>query len=101
MTHIRKATGHFDSLEALVVELENCGHTKSSLWYTGAVKEGVADVRLPVTIIAADYRMIAQKRTDSCWVTLYGYDDPISASGGDPVGTFNLGEYWLQIITVQ
>lgn len=100
MPHIRKQPVQFSRIEELVSELEKSGHTKSGLWYSGALKNGVPDVRYPVAIISADCRVIAQKRPDGTWVALYGYDDPVSRTGPAP-DAFNLDEYWFQLLTWQ
>nr|WP_318384841.1 hypothetical protein [uncultured Enterobacter sp.] len=100
MSHIRKQPAQFSRIEELVSELEKSGHTKSVLWYSGALTNGVPDERCPVAIISADCRVIAQKRPDGTWGALYGYDDPVSYEGPNP-NAFNLDEYWFQILTWQ
>ncbi len=101
MSHIRKPSAQFDRIEDLISELENCGHSKSSLWYSGALTNGVADERCPIAIISADGRMISQKRPNGTWVALYGYDEPVSSTGSSPADTFNLDENWFQLLTWQ
>ncbi|ELY3637740.1 hypothetical protein SMX44_003594 [Cronobacter sakazakii] len=101
MSHIRKSSVQFDRIEDLITELENSGHSKASLWYSGALTNGTPDKRYPVAIISADCRMIAQKRSDGTWVALYGYDDPVSSTGFAPADAFNLEEIWFQLLTVQ
>lgn len=100
MSHIRKKPAHFAKIEELVSELEKSGHTKSALWFSGALTNEVPDVLSPVAIISADCRVIAQKRPDGTWVALYGYDDPVSCAGPAP-DAFNLDEYWFQLLTRQ
>ncbi|HCQ8367383.1 TPA: hypothetical protein OMD75_005071 [Klebsiella oxytoca] len=100
MSHIRKQSAQFSRIEELVSELEKNGHTKSRLWYSGALTNGGPDKRFPVAVISADSRFIAQKRPDGTWVALYGYDDPVCYEGPEP-NAFNLDEYWLQILTWQ
>lgn len=96
----RKPPQKFDSLRALIDELNDVGHPTNKIWYRGEVigdKQSRID---PVAFIAADCRMIGQRHSDGTWWTLYGYDDPVSASPINPTDAFNLDEYWLQLATI-
>lgn len=101
MNPSRKPPQKFESMESLVAELNNAGHLSVKIRYSGEVIEGEQCWTNPVTFIAADSRMIAQRRSDGTWWTLYGYDDANDPVVPEPCNNFNLADNWFQLLTFQ
>ncbi|MBK4114533.1 hypothetical protein JHD93_20525 [Cronobacter sakazakii] len=96
----RKPPQQFNNLMSLIDELNSAGHSSDKIWYSGKLINGKQSWTNPVTFIAADSRMIAQRRSDGTWWTLYGYDDMNDPVIPEPTNSFNLDEHWFQLITL-
>lgn len=97
----RKPPQKFDSMWALISELNHAGHASDKIWYSGEVIEGQQSWTDPVAFIAADCRMIGQRHSDGTWWTLYGYDDANDLKISEPRNNFNLEENRFQLLTRQ
>lgn len=97
MKHNRKPPKKFESIFALISELNNAGHPRDKIWYGGKVTNGQQSETHPIVFIAADSRMIGQRHTDGTWWTLYGYDDVNDPAMPEPGSYFKLEDYWFQL----
>lgn len=92
----RKPARQFQTMMALVDELNAAGHSSDKIWYRSNGQSPFD----PVDFISADCRMIAQRRKDGSWWVLYGYDDEINPDIPNPSKDYNLEEFWPQLISI-
>lgn len=91
-----KPSQKFATFRAVLTELENSGHPRSSLWIkAGSDEPGQWDYTKPIAVIGGDSRTLAFKGSDGAWYTTSGYDIPNAPGGSTPSVIPNGSVYFL------
>jgi hypothetical protein len=93
MEQDRRMPKRFTSLPALLMELDNAGHPMHRVWFDGKIVDGVRDPSVPVAFLSADCRLLAQRRGDGSWRTLYGYDRANDPRVPPPAEAWNVEDF--------